>query len=615
MIADTSTPSASRRAGLADPWAWLCAFAPLVLFAGTRGAARGEPVAEDFDFLRRALLEPHTWWDGGGSLSFWRPVSHQLYYDVLGRLMLTHPLAVSALHGVLLAVATVLLYRLLRGPLGSPLAAAAATFPLLSESTRTLVCWPSHFVDLGVYLFSVLALSEAAARRLPTALAALLAALLCKEVAVVTALLMPFLPGFERPRRVRWAIATALLLAAWAAAYIAVRRHAGLELPHGLEHDPAVRAIGPVSRFGWALWNSVRAIFSLSLRPGPFDGLAAISVGLLATGVAVGLRGAAARARVAATRAWMAWGAAWFLLASATLTSIFPLWSPNRSQFGSAGFGIAATALAGAVHPGLAGLLTGSRLTMFALAPRVPTRISPEPEERGAFIDVPRLTRLQRLMSTARHALLARHPTLAHGDVVVFHNLPLSAEYAFGGPHAVQVWYRDTTLRCVSFDAFKKDSLLRAVALISYQPPPRPADRDPRTGGDPPPARGRRGVVRVRLAAGAARVRRRRLGATRPARRRFRGRQRGSPRLRARGPRAVRPGRIRGATRARDRDRGRGRPLRAGAGARPPPRAGRGARPARHGADARSRQRGRDRAARPDRRGAAGALGRVLHEP
>lgn len=470
MIADTSTPSASRRAGLADPWAWLCAFAPLVLFAGTRGAARGEPVAEDFDFLRRALLEPHTWWDGGGSLSFWRPVSHQLYYDVLGRLMLTHPLAVSALHGVLLAVATVLLYRLLRGPLGSPLAAAAATFPLLSESTRTLVCWPSHFVDLGVYLFSVLALSEAAARRLPTALAALLAALLCKEVAVVTALLMPFLPGFERPRRVRWAIATALLLAAWAAAYIAVRRHAGLELPHGLEHDPAVRAIGPVSRFGWALWNSVRAIFSLSLRPGPFDGLAAISVGLLATGVAVGLRGAAARARVAATRAWMAWGAAWFLLASATLTSIFPLWSPNRSQFGSAGFGIAATALAGAVHPGLAGLLTGSRLTMFALAPRVPTRISPEPEERGAFIDVPRLTRLQRLMSTARHALLARHPTLAHGDVVVFHNLPLSAEYAFGGPHAVQVWYRDTTLRCVSFDAFKKDSLLRAVALISYQP-------------------------------------------------------------------------------------------------------------------------------------------------
>jgi len=68
-----------------------------------------------------------------------------------------------------------LVYRALRVAWPGPLAAAAASFPLLAESTRTIAGWPTQFVDLGLYLFSALALHEASRRRLPTTLAALLA--------------------------------------------------------------------------------------------------------------------------------------------------------------------------------------------------------------------------------------------------------------------------------------------------------------------------------------------------------------------------------------------------------------------------------------------------------
>src|SRR5207245_5460309 len=114
-----------------------------------------------------------------------------------GPLMLDHPRMIGVIHALLMALSALLVYLALRRSLPGPAAALAATFPLFSESTRTLLSWPSHFVDLGLWLFTAIALFEASRGRLWTCLLALLAALGCKELAVIAALLVPWMPSTD----------------------------------------------------------------------------------------------------------------------------------------------------------------------------------------------------------------------------------------------------------------------------------------------------------------------------------------------------------------------------------------------------------------------------------
>src|SRR2546425_553456 len=76
---------------------------PLVLHS--LSTPLGEPFADDFSFLRRALFPgPLSWLDGGGSPIFWRPLSRQLYFGAFGELMLSHPAWIAGLHlGFILA--------------------------------------------------------------------------------------------------------------------------------------------------------------------------------------------------------------------------------------------------------------------------------------------------------------------------------------------------------------------------------------------------------------------------------------------------------------------------------------------------------------------------------
>jgi hypothetical protein len=457
----------------------LAGVVPLVLRC--LGAPLGEPVADDFDFLNRALVEgTRTLLDGGGSLAFWRPLSHQLYYAALGRLMLVHPGAVAALHVLLFALAAVLLYRTLRPSLPGALAAMAAIFPLWADSTRTHVAWPSEFVDLGLFFFSVLAMHEASRRRLPTALAALAAALACKEMAIVTAAALPFLPrpgAGESPRRLRWALACGTLVAVWAAAYLWVRHHAGLSLPHHLETDPALLATPLAARAWWALRGNLRAIFSLDEVAGTRD-LPALAAGAALLALALAALVARRRGlggRLARALPWAAWGTAWFLASTAALVSIFPLWQPDRSQFASVGLGIALAAMLGALQPWLPAGVLALRLALFAACPGPATSVTTLPPEAGAFMDFPRLTRLQLLMRDIRTALHQRYPTLPRGARVVQQNLPHGAEWAFGGDHALRVWYRDSTLRWMRFERYRSDPAQDVATIVEFQPGSAPA--------------------------------------------------------------------------------------------------------------------------------------------
>lgn len=456
-----------------DPWAWASALALLPLLVRALGAPLGEPVAEDFDFLRRTLFTGiGSLLDGGGSTAFWRPVAHQLYYATLGPLIVSHPRAVAALHALLLAAGAVLVYRALRLRTSGLTAFVAATFPAFSESTRTLVAWPTQFVDVGLWCFSALALHEASRRRLPTTLAAALLALLCKEVAVVTLVLLPFLPGALTPaERRRWLVACAALLVVWAGAYLWVRQAAHLVLPHGVEQGGGLAAIAMPARLAWAFHGSVRALGSLALAPGPGDvaaiALLAVTLGAVVFGF---VAFPAVRSRLAAGRGAIGWGLAWFVLATATLAPIHPLWQPNRSHFGAIGAGLAVGTALEAVHPVAGIALVAGRLGLLALAPPAATTITEEASESGAFMDFAQLSRLQRFMASTRAALAQRFPAAPPHSNVVAMNLPRGLSYALGGDRAAQVWYRDTTLRIVSFTRLAADSSLPMLAGVQFQP-------------------------------------------------------------------------------------------------------------------------------------------------
>src|SRR4029077_2640001 len=68
-----------------DPWALAVALAVAPVLVAARTGLPGEPVADDFGFLHRALLSGSPdWLGGGGSPLYWRPLSRQLYYRLFG---------------------------------------------------------------------------------------------------------------------------------------------------------------------------------------------------------------------------------------------------------------------------------------------------------------------------------------------------------------------------------------------------------------------------------------------------------------------------------------------------------------------------------------------------
>ena len=300
----------------------------------------------------------------------------------------------------------------------------------------------------------------------------LLASLLCKETGVVVAAMIPLMPGTgQAGLRTRWALATATVTALWAVAYFLVRDLAGLALPHNLEQGLWTLEVSPAVRLEWALKNSLRAIVSLPASRVPWEdayGLAwfALVVGVLAC------YGASSRARAGLRRArpWAVWGVLWFMLASAAIGAVYPIWAPNRSVLGAVGLGVAMVALAGAAHPGLLAAIVALRIVGFALSPDPPRNITVEAPPTGAFMDFEHLVRLQRLMADIRGTLKARFPTLPPGSRVGQNFLPPGTTYALGGSHALQVWYRDSTLRWVTFDEYSSEPALRVQTIVQFQP-------------------------------------------------------------------------------------------------------------------------------------------------
>ena len=427
----------------AIPWPLVGALAILTLLWASRSPTLGMPVADDYLFLSRLAFErPLDFFGPMGAAYYWRPVSRQLYYLLLGPWLLRAPWVATLLAVLLLLALYAVLYRLARRGFSPPLSAAIACFPLLSEPARVLLAWPSASQHLLGALFAALAVERAVAGGLFLSGLAALLALLSNEAAFLVLPALPLIGWFRaRPRRevVRWGAVALVVGALWAVGY-AVARTRGAGLPGGAE--------------GAALWTSFVAVLVQALVSQlGYEGLTTIlgpvlvplSGVLVALGLAVSFRRASRRRIVRAAPALLG-GFAWFVAGVVPLVFVLPDWNAWRTTVASLGLAFALTGWIGLAEPALAGMLVVFRLLALLLAVPAPAVVKNAVPGTASSFSLARIVRLQRIVESTRRALTAGAPTLPRGGIVRYWQMPLLAEVGFNGNRALQVWYRDSTL-------------------------------------------------------------------------------------------------------------------------------------------------------------------------
>lgn len=429
----------------APAWVWP-ALIPLALAAllwSVRGAPLGTPVADDYAFLARLQFQqPLDPFDSMGASFYWRPLSRQLYFALVGPWLVAAPWGAAVLHALLLAATAALLYRASRRVTSAPVASAVALAPLLTEGARVLLDWPSagqHVLAMG---FAVLALDRALARDRIGAPLAALAALLSHEATFPILLVLPAAAGLAaRSGReaARFGALAAAVAIAWAAGYAVAIQH-GVALPPG--------AIGGKLAAGWPLAGGLAVGSALNLEDLDLALLTALAFAYAALGLAALVLVVRPAARHELRRALpvIALGLAWFALGVTPLGALLPDWNAWRATLPVLGLVIAATVFLAAVHPGLALGFAALRLAALLAAPVAPATVEMAPPHTVSDFSLPRLVRLQRIVDAARRALEARHVTLPVRGVVRYWSMPQLAEVGFHGPDAVRVWYADSTL-------------------------------------------------------------------------------------------------------------------------------------------------------------------------
>jgi tetratricopeptide (TPR) repeat protein len=136
--------------------------------------------------------------------------------------------------------------------------------------------------------------------------------------------------------------------------------------------------------------------------------------------------------------------------------------------YASLGLGAALTVTLWAAHPALPWALVLLRLVTFLMAPGAPARVTRDAPQRGAFVDFERLARLQRLMVEARTTLRGEFPRLPHGAGVAMLHPPFMTDYA-GGDRALQVWYRDSTLRWLRWEQMADAEARSLSGALEFQ--------------------------------------------------------------------------------------------------------------------------------------------------
>jgi len=424
---------------------WLAIGPPAlpVLLWTSRGAMLGTPVVDDYSFLDRLLFQhPLDWFDSMGASYYWRPLSRQAYFLVIGRWLLTAPAVVAAIHACLLLLLYYVIYRSARRGFDPPIAAAIAVFPLLADSSRVLLGWPSAAQHLLAVLGVALAVHEAIAGRLWTAALAALAGLLSHDSAVFVLPLLPAIAWLRTKRMhdvLPWAGAAAAVVAVWAIGYSIARSH-GVALPPASPAGYPLGKVIPVLTKG--LWAQLDLEDASSMKAAIFGTL---YVTLLAIAI-VRLASRDGRTRFTSRAPVVVLGLLFFVVASLPLPLLLPDWNSWRGTVPALGLGVGLVALAGLASPWLAGAFAALRLVALLLAPTAPITVSRSAPPTASHMSFVRLTRLQRTVHGARQALTRRYPTLRKGAEIRYWSMPLLCEIGFQDARAARVWYRDSTI-------------------------------------------------------------------------------------------------------------------------------------------------------------------------
>jgi hypothetical protein len=437
-VAKSQTGSHGGRA-----WVALAAASLAVLFWACRGASLGVAVADDYAFLGWLRFRPFDVFDSMGAAYYWRPVTRQLYFSLVGPWLIHGAWAAVTLHAALLLALFGVAFAVARRAFPPPVAAAIAAFPLASEPARVLLGWPSGAQHLVALLALAIAVHETLARRIvPAALAAAVAVLSHDAAAPILAAL-PLVAGLAtRSRRetIRFGLAALAVAALWGAGY-------ALALRDGVELPPGVRAGYPWLEVPRLLARGVAAQLNLEDQKGMTLALLHSAYVVLFAAVGILLLGhPAARQRLKAARMPLALAAGWFVIASLPLALVWPDWNAWRGSVPALGLGVALTLVAGAAHPWLAPALLGVRLAALAFAPAAQTLITIRPPVTTSDMSFVRLARLQRIVDRTRVAVTTRFPTLRRGADVRYWAIPRMADVGFQRERAVRVWYGDSTI-------------------------------------------------------------------------------------------------------------------------------------------------------------------------
>lgn len=442
VAAPRSTPAAPARPAPAWLWPALLAVALAALLWSVRGAPLGTPVADDYAFLARLRFQrPLDIFDSMGAAYYWRPLSRQLYFSLVGPWLVAAPWGAALLNTLILAATAGLLYRGALRVATRPVACAVALAPLVAEGSRVLVDWPSAIQHVLAMFFTVLALERALARDRIGAPLAALAALLSHEASFPVLLVLPAAAGLaarsgrEAVRFGALAGATAIV---WAVGYRVAIQH-GVALPPGA-------AAGPLAA-GWPriAGAGLRATLNLEDLGATFTEVFTAGYVLLAIATLALLIRPAARRDLRRSLPAAGLGLACFLIGVAPLTAVLPDWNAWRASLPALALAVSATVALAAAHPGLALGFATLRLFALLIAPLAPAKVQKQPPATRSHFSLPSLSRLQRIVDSTRVTLLARYPTLPSASVARYWAIPNISEVAFHGSDALRVWYRDST--------------------------------------------------------------------------------------------------------------------------------------------------------------------------
>lgn len=426
------------------------------LFWSLRGAPLGTPVIDDWAFLARVHFQrPLDALDSMGAVFYWRPLSRQAWFSLLGPAIEAAPWIAALAALATLAALSFVLGRVARRLGATPeVATLVACVPLSCEPVRVLVGWPSGIQHLLAALFVLAAVHETLAGRRVTAAIAVLFGLLSHELAVIALVAVPLAASTRPGRPWRAAVLASLGVAlAWAGGYALALRH-GVALPAGA-------ALPALARAPEALLRALFATMNLEELPPvawPVLGLAAAALAVAA--VFAMIRRRAAGMRVPASILAIA------VVSVLPLTAVLPDWNAWRAFLSIVALAAAMTWWLATASPRLAWAFLALRLV--ALVGSTPAQgLTRDAPDGISDVSFPRLTRLQRLVSETRHTLFATHPRLPRGARVYYWGMPRYATIAFQLGLAPRVWYRDSSL---AFEPFLSEKSLEPLpdAALSY---------------------------------------------------------------------------------------------------------------------------------------------------